>query len=858
MQKRTVLMVSIAMAGVAAFPSAIYAQETPTEPEASAVAGKTGGEEVVELAPMTVIGSRRGVPRSAADSAIPVDVLKAEELKAQGNTDIIDALTTIVPSLSANREPISDAATLVRPVNLRSLPSDHTLVLVNGKRRHRGAVVGEFVSGVNRGAQGVDINPLFAAGLKQVDVLRDGAAAQYGSDAIAGVINYQLLDDPDARSMSFQYGKAYEGDGQTFEVSGALGAHLGESGFATLAFELKDQEATSRGVQDGEGTTGGAYALGQAGFPVEDPVVLWGQPDVKDDYKVIVNSAIPIGKGEAYLFGNYASREVDGSFFYRNPARRQGVFASGDNALFADTTGAGGCPVGPLPTTSFADAQAFVGGAPANCFSFFSRFPGGFTPRFGGAVTDKSVTGGFRGLMDNGLSYDFSVGFGENDVAYRLSNTVNASLGPDSPTDFNLGAQTQSETIFNADFSYPVNVGLASDLNVAFGLQYQDETFEISEGDLDSYRVGPYIAQGFSAGSNGFQGFSDEVAGDFTRDSTGVYVDLEAEVTDRLLLSAAARYEDFSDFGSTANGKVSGLFRINERFALRGSASTGFRAPTLGQSNLQRSSTAFTGGQLIESLVIASTNPIATFFGGGQLDPEKARNFSVGMTGSLGKVFFTADYFNIQVKDRVALTSRNISEADRAALIAQGITEAATISTVQFFVNDFDTETQGVDIVASLPVSSSLGNTQFTAAFNYNDTKVTNVGSTITAGRQREIEDALPATRLNLTATHEVGMFNGLIRVNYYGKAFENLFNDETLPITTKALATVDAEIGMRLPGRLRLAIGAKNLFDKYPAEWNLNGDTGRTGGFLGAIYPLNHPAGFNGGSYYVRLSTDF
>jgi iron complex outermembrane recepter protein len=849
MKTKSMWLVSAAIITVGMFPSAGYAQDAAT--------GETAASEEEVI---TVIGSRRAEARSATDSPVPVDVLKADDLKSQGSTDIIEALSTIVPSLTASREPISDAATLVRPVNLRALPSDHTLVLVNGKRRHRGAVVGEFVSGINRGAQGVDITPLFGASLKQVEVLRDGAAAQYGSDAIAGVINYQLLTDPEARDLSVQYSKSYIGDGVTIEAAGAIGAHLGDGGFLTFAFEVKDQDATSRGVQDGAGSNGGATGLAAAGFPVANPVVVWGQPNVKDDYKFTVNSAIPVGDSELYMFGNYSTRKVDGSFFYRNPAGRQGVFANGANALFADTTGAGGCPVGPLPTASFAAAQAFVNGAPANCFSFFSKFPGGFTPRFGGTVNDFSGTAGFRGKFDSGLTYDFSAGIGRNALGYKISNTLNASLGPDSPTSFNLGSQIQKEIVANADFVYPVSIGLASDLNIAFGVQYHNDSFEITQGEPDSYRVGDYITQGFSAGSNGFQGFSPDVAGLFKRNSLGGYVDLEVDVSDSFVLSGAARYEKFSDFGDTLNGKISGLYKLSDDIALRASASTGFRAPTLGQSNLQRAATSFSGGQLVESLVVSSTNPIALRFGGGQIKPEKAKNFSIGATATLGKMTLTVDYFNIKVTDRIAQTTADLTAADRAALVAGGVPEAATISQVNFFVNDFDTKTQGVDVVANLPFSSSIGDTSLTLAVGYNDTKVVNGGTTVNLanGRKRELEDSVPALRSTFTVAHDVGIFNGLIRLNYYSKTFENLFNDNTIPITAPSLLIVDAEIGAKFANHFKIAVGAKNLFDAYPKEWSLAGDNGRTPGYLGAIYPLNHPAGFNGGSYYVRLSTNF
>ena len=828
---------------------------------ASLQAQTDGAEEPqAVLEEVTVLGSRRSDPRSAMDAAVPVDVISASDLRRQGSTDPIDVLTSVIPSFNASREPISDAATLVRPVNLRALASDHTLVLVNGKRRHRGAVVGEFVSGINRGAQGVDVAPLFGAALKQVEVLRDGAAAQYGSDAIAGVMNFALQDDPSIRSVSVQYGQAYEGDGETMEVSGAVGTELAGDGFAVLAFQAKSADPTSRGVQDGEGTNSGATALAAAGFPLEnDPVVVWGAPEVTDDYKLMLNAAIPVGENaELYAFGNYATRDVDGSFFYRNPTNRAGVFASGGNVLFADSTGAG-CPVGALPTSSFAEAQAFIASAPANCFAFNSLFPGGFTPRFGGNVTDRSIAAGLRGEFANGMTYDFSLVNGENNLEYQIFNTVNASLGAATPTSFDLGSQIENDTVLNADFVKALEVsGLASDLNVAFGVQYHEETFEITPGQLESYVAGPFISQGFSAGSNGFQGFSPSVSGKFDRDSTSAYVDFEADITDALLMSAALRYEDFSDFGNTTNGKLALRYRINDNFALRSAISTGFRAPSVGQSNLQRSATGFNDGQLVEQLVVSSTSALAQRFGGEQLDSEDANNFSIGFTASIGAMDLTVDYFDIDIENRIAQITSDLTQADRDALVAGGTPEAATVSQVTFFVNDFDTNTSGIDVVANMPIDWDNSVTNVTLAMNYTDNDVTNRGATITDGRARAIEDAVPKFRGTLTLDHQMDVFSALVRFNYYDDAYESLFNDDTLPVETDSLIIVDAELGWQISDVYSVAVGAKNLFDNFPDEWESVGFTGRDGGFLGAIYPLNHPAGIGGGSYYLRVKADF
>jgi iron complex outermembrane receptor protein len=823
-------------------------------------AGDTAAKSNVEE--LVVLGSRRSTSRSAMDAAVPVDVISADDLNRQGSTDPIDALKAVIPSFNANREPISDAGTMVRPINLRGLPSNHTLILVDGKRRHRGAVVGEFVSGINKGSQGVDVAPLFGAALKRVEVLRDGAAAQYGSDAIAGVMNFSLQDDPEIKTITAQIGQAYEGDGDSIEVSGALGMPAGDDGFAVVSFQAKQSDPTSRGVQDGDGTGGGAEGLGLAGFPVADPVVVWGAPEVSGDYKLALNFGTELGESsEAYGFALYSTRDIDGSFFYRNPTNRSGVFASGGNVLFADTTGAGGCPEAPLPTDSFAAAQAFIGSAPANCFAFNSWFPGGFTPRFGGSVKDYSVNGGVKGEFSNGMTYDFSATYGSNDVGYEIYQTVNASLGPNSPTEFDLGGQKQTELVLNADFTTLVDVGLASELSVAFGAQFHDEEFTISPGQVESYIPGPFIAQGFSAGSNGFQGFDPKYSGTSERDSLGFYLDVEADITDNLLLGAAIRHEDFSDFGSTTNGKLAARYRVSDEFAFRAAASTGFRAPTLGQSNLARSSTAFDNGQLIESLVIASTDPIAEFFGGGQLDAEEADNLSIGFTASIGELDLTVDYFDIDVSDRVALTTRSISDADRATLVGMGIPEAATISQVQFFVNDFDTNTSGFDVVASYPVAWESGSTtDVTLALNYTDTEVTDSGETVSEGLLKELEESIPSYRATLSLNHQTESVSTVVRFNYYDEALESLFNDTSTQVVTPSMLIVDAEVAWQINDTYNVAIGAKNLFDEYPDEWSLDefGWTGRTPGFLGAIYPLNHPAGLGGGSYYLRVKAEF
>ncbi|MEJ2444106.1 MAG: TonB-dependent receptor [Exilibacterium sp.] len=830
--------------------AAAYANAQSTESSST-----VGGHHVLEE--IAVVGTRRE-GRSIMDAPVPVDVISETDMQAQGNTDMLDMLTNVVPSYNVTREPISDAGTLVRPANLRGMPADNTLVLVNGKRRHRGAVIGEFVSGINKGAQGVDISPLPGIAMKQVEVLRDGAAAQYGSDAIAGVLNFVLSDDPDVRQIQIRSAEYFEGDGAINEIAGLFGTHLGRDGFATLAFEVKDTEATSRGIQDP-----GAQALVDAGnTAVADPVVIWGTPEITDDYKIFINAAVEAGdNSEAYAFGNFATRDTDGSFFYRHPHGRTGVYNDGNgNLLVADLTPDDGIACPTIPLDGVANVlddpvyQQQVANNP-NCFAFNEMFPGGFTPRFGGKVTDSSFVGGFRGELPSGMAYDFSASTGRSKLDYIIYNSINASYGPETPTRFNLGSQVQLERLVNADFSYPVTInGLASDLNVAFGVQYHKEQFEIIAGNTESFAPGGFEDQGFSIGSNGFQGFSADVSGIFKRDSYAAYLDLEADITDNFLLSGAMRFEEFDDFGSTFDGKLAARLDLSEWISLRAAASTGFKAPTVGQSNLRRASTSFADGQLIEALVLPPTNPVAEFKGGEQLQPEESTNFSIGTVIATGAMDLTIDYFKIKVDDRIALTQADITDDDRAALVSAGNPEAQTISQIQFFVNDFDTETQGVDVVATVPVEWTNATTDFTLAYNWTDTKVVNRGQTVSEARAEELEDFLPDHRATFTINHHAGMWNAMLRTNYYGETLELLFNDETLPVRTDSIVLVDAEVSAQLNETLLLAVGAKNLFDEYPDKH----EYGDQPGFLGAIYPLNSPAGLNGGFYYLRADVQF
>lgn len=831
---------------------------------------------------IAVVGTR-SAPRSIGDSPVPVDIISEEEFRSQGSTDMVSMMQSAVPSFNVNDQPINDASTLVRPANLRGMASDHTLVLVNGKRRHRSAVITFLGGGLSDGAQGPDISTIPSIAMKQVEVLRDGAAAQYGSDAIAGVINFVLKDDSEGGSFEARYGSHYEGDGDTQQYSGNIGLPFTNNGFANFSFEYREADDTVRSVQRDD-----AAALIEGGNQfVEDPAQIWGSPKVDDDIKFFANIGLELSNSsEAYLFGNYASRDVDGGFYYRNPHTRGGVYDGG--FLSEDTNGDGvisegegsatllvgdldGVGVGvECPTVRItdnnvlddADYGLIADGSTAvgqNCFAFNELFPGGFTPRFGGTVEDMSLVFGTRGELDNEVSYDISFSFGENEVEFAIRNTVNPSLGPATPTEFSPGRYTQEEKSFNLDLSKPFDVGLAEPLFLAGGFEYRHESYESVAGDARSYEVGPLASQGFGIGSNGFPGLSARFQGDNSRRSYAFYLDSEIYIAENFMLGAAVRFEDFSDFGNTTKGKLSAHWQLNDTYALRGAYSTGFKAPTIGQSNVRNVTTAFSPTGLVDRATLPPTDPIAIQKGATPLEPEESTNWSFGVVAEFDNgLFITVDYFNIELEDRISTTSGiRLTEEDIATLLANGVSDASSFSEVSFFTNDFTTTTEGVDIVANYNMPMFGGDTRFSLAYNWTNTEVDEVKtfevngeqvSNISDERVRMLEDNLPPVRYSLTANHTNGDWRFLTRVNYFGSIFEDHL-DSGLPIDKVGSEfTVDLELGYTVNENLTFVLGAKNAFDEEP-DRNTLYDTE----VAGSLYPTTAPIGINGGFYYVR-----
>tara|TARA_Y100001001_G_scaffold134793_1_gene135527 strand:- start:908 stop:2593 length:1686 start_codon:yes stop_codon:yes gene_type:complete len=497
------------------------------------VAQEQAGTTEADVEKIAVVGTR-SAPRSIGDSAVPVDIISAEEFKSTGSTDITTMMQAAVPSFNVNDQPINDASTLVRPANLRGLAPDHTLILVNGKRRHRSAVITFLGGQISDGAQGPDISVIPSVALKQVEVLRDGAAAQYGSDAIAGVINFALKDDAEGGLVEFNKGQYYEGDGATTMVAGNVGLPLTDQGFVNLSLEYRTADPTSRSVQRDDA----AALINNGNTFVEDPAQVWGSPEIKGDLKFFANAGLDLDQNsEAYLFGNYARREVEGGFYFRNPHNRGGVNDGGTNdsgeqlLLVADLTPdlSGNCPTDIAVGSNVLENPVYINQVANNpdCFAFNELFPGGFTPKFGGIVTDASLVVGTRGELDNELNYDVSGTYGTNEIDYAISNTINPSLGPETPTSFNPGRYIQTEASFNIDINKYIDIGGNEPLFLAGGIEYRYEAFEAIAGDPKSYEVGPLAAQGFGIGSNGFPGLAARFQGKNSRNSAALYIDSE-------------------------------------------------------------------------------------------------------------------------------------------------------------------------------------------------------------------------------------------------------------------------------------------------------------------------------------------
>ena len=773
----------------------------------------------------------RAAARTAMKSPTPIDGFDDLSLRRQGNGDLTETLKNLVPSFNAT--PLTgDGAAFVRPTSMRGLPPDNILVMTNSKRRHRSALISHFGAAMNVGAQAVDVGMIPSIAIKKLEVLRDGAAAQYGSDAIAGVMNFMLKDNSSGYQVHVtggQWMEAPNGRGGETDVTIAanVGLPLTDNGFVNLSFEYADRPYLSRGNQHASAADG--YKGWDANDPDQDvdewqPAMEWGRP-ISSGFKSVWNAGLKISDNvSAYSFGNYADTFGEYSFFLRAPGK--------SGALTA-------VPLNPADPSE-------------GNFSWGDTYPLGFTPRLEGHGNDFSSVVGVKGDMEMGLNYDFSASYGKNHIHYYLKNTLNLSWGPYSPHNFDIGDLEQAETNLNADFTY----ALSDAINLAFGAEWREESYTMFQGQKESWMPGPwanvallinpevpgdstvYTAPGLAA--NGMPGTSPDAGGVFDRQNTAFYADVEYAMGDALLLQFAARSEGFSDFGKTSNIKVAGRYSFGDLATLRGGYSTGFRAPTPGQSNYTGIVTSFDGptGMQVQEGTVRPTDALAIALGGAPLVPEEATNTSFGFTSSpIDNLSLTFDLYTIDIVNKI-IKSRSLA-----------VENNPEFKKLAFYTNALDTKTSGYDLV----LTYRMGNTNLGLAMNHNETEVVeqrqiNGEDPISAGLIDNIENNLPKDRITATVTQDFGdALSLMVRLNNYSETIDERSAQDVIdPITF-----IDVELSYAVSNNLNVVFGANNVTNAYPNEIDTRASQGMP-------YPRRSPLGYHGGMTYIRLVYDF
>lgn len=802
-------------------------------------------KEGVSLGIVQVVGSR-SYRRSATDSPVAVDVIDVAGIASStGKAEINQILQYAAPSFNATKQSGSDGADHIDPASLRGLGPDQTLVLINGKRRHQSSLVNVFGTR-GRGNSGTDLNAIPAAAIKRIEILRDGASAQYGSDAIAGVINIVLKDKTDGVSGGITYGafstavgEGWEGeagdvlynvegknrldgedkrfDGNTVKVDVNYGVDLGDNGgYANFTTEYLSKDRTLR--------PGWSWRQG------------YGSAGI-DGFNFMVNSAMPLGKNtEVYAFGGRNFRDTDAYAFSR------GSFADGDNRA--------------VP----------------------SLFPNGFTPRITSIIRDASASVGVRHSMANGWNVDFNNTYGKNDFHYYIKGSNNASLWDASPTDFDAGGHSLSQNTTGLDFSKYYK-DIAAGFNFAFGLEYRTENFTIFAGEEASYATydiygraitNPLIqpvaidpnGDDLPGGSQGFPGYSPENEVDRSRTNIGFYMDAEVNVSEAFLIGGAVRLENYSDFGQTFNYKLSSRYKINNNFSLRGSVSSGFRAPSLAQIYYNLIFNNIVAGESVPSLLSANNSTVTKAFGIGALKEETANNGSVGFTFKTGGFSATIDAYTISVKDRIVLT-----DGFDASGLGLGVDAA------QFFANGVDTKTQGIDIVLNYKKYFGVNSLSVGLAGNFNSLEIENINN----GNLNEftffgpfsrayLEAAAPDYKFGLNLTYATPKLTATVSLTQFSEVLIQDFQwvdspatnqaeaDALLKVATdtyEAVMTLDVSLTYALSKKFKVTIGGNNILNTYPTP-QFDGWTDQ-GGFADSVQ-----MGSDGAYFFARLGFRF
>ena len=785
-----------------------------------------------EIIDEVVTTGTRSKPRSATDSPVAIDSFSDMQLDQAPHGDMTENIKNLVPSFSAT--PLTgDGSSFIRSTSLRGLPPDEVLLLVNGKRRHRSALIQLFGAAMSAGSHAADMGPIPSIALKRVEVLRDGASSQYGSDAIAGVINFILRDDDEGGRLEAQYGEFYE-DETSIKVAGNLGLSIGDGGFLNLSGEWTDNEQLIRGFQPAAAQAAidaGTPKVGEDSPYAGDTLAqTWGRPE-SHGFRSAWNMSLPMGGDtEAYMFGNFADLYGNYRFFYRNPNHSS---------------------LQPLPLDPTDPSQGN--------FCWCDVLPGGYTPFLEGEQIDFGNTAGVRGTLGETL-YDFSVSYGRNRMDYTLNNSLSPTWGPQSDRVFTPGDLQETDININLDFSY----AFRSDMNIGYGFEWREEEYQMFVGDQQSWQPGPWANVALLIdpdttdnyapppnGSNGLAGTPPRAAGTFSRHNYAVYGDLEWDVSDLWLLQFALRFEDFEDFGTTTNAKIATRYDVSDTVTFRGAVSTGFRAPTPGQSNLETIVTTFDtdSGTQVNEGTLKPTDPLLAALGGKALEPEEALNFSIGLSADLtDNLNLTLDYYWIEVTDRIAKTF-NIDVSGDPAF------QTAGFSSVAFYTNALETETQGVDLVASYDIDWAGGsNTSISFAWNYNKTDVTkqnqvNGTNPVGGGTIFNIENNLPENRISLTANQYWDSLTLTGRINWYDEASDE--RGFPLSETVDSAATVDIEGRWDVNETWTWVLGANNVFDEYPNEVQSRQGNGLT-------YSRRTPFGYDGGMWYLKGIVNF
>ncbi|QBE62828.1 TonB-dependent receptor plug domain-containing protein [Pseudoduganella lutea] len=786
-----------------------------------------------------VVTGTRVSNRTVLDTTAPVDVISADTIKNTGVPEITQALSVALPSLNFPRPGLADGTDTIRPATLRGLAPDQTLVLVNSKRRHASSLV-NLNGTIGRGSAAVDMNTIPTGIVKNIEVLRDGASAQYGSDAIAGVVNIRLRNDRSGGEATVSYGKRiteYEfavtppvaganwgtqtdrerRDGGVATVSLWKGLALGETGYLTIAAEYKDQEHTERSGYD----TRQQYPLVNGQFDPREATInrfnaWYGEPEMKQS-TVFANAGGSVSENlKWYGWASYQKREAESGGFFRR-------------ALQDNNT--------------------------------IQIYPNGFLPIIAPDVDDFSAAAGFTWTLD-GWDMDSSFSYGKNKMDFTIQNTLNRSLGAASKTEFEAGGFSYDQLTYNLSGVRQFDVGLASPLNVALGAEARREGYKLEAGEPDSYRNGGVLlASGLptASGSQVFPGFRPTDESDSHRTAYSVFADFEATVLPSLLASFAVRGEHYSDFGSNWSGKLAARYDFTPAFALRGSVQNGFRAPSMQQQFFTSTSTNFINGVPFDLTTFKPNDPAAVALGAKPLDAEKSTNFSLGAVTKLGRGSLTVDAFHIDIRNRIVL-SENLTQANvRNYLVANGFPGVAG---GRFFINGVDTTTKGVDVVLNYPWNlGAAGRFDLTLAGNYTDTSVDKVPQTAELAALSPapvlfdrvnvltFEQGTPKTKFTASGTWNLGPWGATLRATRYGK----ILTPGTTPAldhTMSAKTLVDLEGRWKINDALSLALGAENLFDQYPDAYPAALNT--TGN---APFTNYSPFGRSGRFVYARLT---